>query len=90
MNSVEGFPSLVIATSVDKRRLYRLTAKAKPNFVSADTAHDLRARRCCWLPSAHEILHKKPSCVVAGDGRSQRAKVAARVALKRSNQFRRN
>src|ERR1700693_465511 len=29
-----SFPRVVITTSVDKRRLHRLTAKAKPNFVS--------------------------------------------------------
>jgi hypothetical protein len=38
--SFEGFPSLVIAAGVNKGRLDGLTLKAKPNFVSTDTAPD--------------------------------------------------
>ena len=62
MHSFEGFPSLVIATSVDKRRLYRLTVKVKPNFVSADTAHDLRADSAVGSLQLMRLLHEAVLC----------------------------
>src|ERR1700730_6083315 len=81
MHSFEGFPSVVIATSVHKRRLHPLTAKVKPNFVSADTAHALRTDSAAGSLQLMGFF-TEPSCIAAGDGRSQRAKVAGRVALK--------
>ena len=83
IDSFEGFPSLVIAPSVDKCRLDRLITKAKLNFVSADTTHYRRAGGRAGSLQRMTFFTELP--VAAVDGRSQRAKLAGGIALKRSN-----
>src|ERR1700733_3495438 len=48
IGSFEGFVSLLIATSVDKRPMCRLTTRLGPNFVSADTPPCFRPDSGIW------------------------------------------